>query len=376
MSIPDTSFQIKTITWSEFSFQTPILLQDENGPCPLIALVNTLLLSFEFDSQKVGGISNDLKLVGVDGLRTQLLNQPKNSIKLETLLGLVGNLIMSITEISPDYEDSASKLLDILPKLHTGLSVNPNLITGEFPPADISTVLFTNLFGLNFMHGWVLDSDIKLIQELETFDEVQLSILEHTNSNEESGSSKDQLYVYSSEWLEDNKSQMTIFGLEKLRHTLEQNEFTIFFRNNHFNTLFKGPDMKLYLLLTDTSFKNSKKIVWQSLTSISGKEDIFYTGDLFPILDEDLQDIERADDADDVDGNYQLIKQLQLEDDERMAQEMQDRFNTPRPQQTSKKVRKSDTKTKKTINQNTQTTDKSGSPKVSDKKKKPNCVIT
>lgn len=42
--ISRTNYEIKLIEWSETTLRTPILLQDKNGPCPLIALVNTLVL--------------------------------------------------------------------------------------------------------------------------------------------------------------------------------------------------------------------------------------------------------------------------------------------------------------------------------------------
>ncbi|CAH2350229.1 ubiquitin carboxyl-terminal hydrolase MIY1 [[Candida] railenensis] len=366
LPVPDTYFAIKTITWSEFSFQTPILLQDENGPCPLIALVNTLVLQYEFESQTSIDSTSDVRLNGIHSLRSILLEKG-NKISLQELLEHIGFLLVTITNSEAD----ASKLLDLLPQLHTGLSVNPNLVTGEFPPEDVSTILFQSVFGLQFKHGWVLDADIGLIQKLECFDQIQDELL-----NDEFGRQ-----TSSGVWLEDNKTQMTAFGLEKLKQSLQPNEFTIFFRNNHFNTLFKnGSDEKLYLLLTDKSFNSKRKIIWQSLTTPSGKEDIFYTGDFFPILDEDLGDIEHVgDNPDDID--LQLIKQLQEEDDQRMAQEMQDRFNKPAPKKSESSTKKLEP-TKKSGSSFSRRKSKKSTPPVeveepvsTEKKKKPTCVI-
>ena len=48
-----TSFKIKPILWSEYDHHALILLQDENGPCALIALVNTVILKHQIESRKV-----------------------------------------------------------------------------------------------------------------------------------------------------------------------------------------------------------------------------------------------------------------------------------------------------------------------------------
>ncbi|CAK7901310.1 ubiquitin carboxyl-terminal hydrolase MIY1 [[Candida] anglica] len=353
-TIEDTRvfFSIKHISWSEYGFHTPILLQDANGPCPLIALVNTLLLKYEFDIQQQ---QESVKLAGINDLRKHLLRL-ETKIYLDDLLSRLGDLIVNIAETSPDCEGDAAKLLDLLPQLHTGLSVNPNLITGKFPKDDLSTVLFTSLFELNFEHGWVLDEDVTVIRELEFFDKIQDFLL--TNEEE----------VQTKEWLDANKTQVTNAGLEKLSDSLDFNNFAIYFRNNHFNTLFKSGSGDLFLLMTDSSLKSSKNIIWQSLTTVSGKDDIFYTGDFFPILDEDLQEIENqrgeVDDSDMI-----LVKQLQEEEDQRMAEEMHKKYQNIHTKAT-KKLEAQDKKSELISKSKKQQT------KDSDKKKKSSCIIT
>ena len=46
-------------------------------------------------------------------------------------------------------------------------------------------------------------------------------------------------------------------------------EFQVFFRNNHFNTLFKY-ESHLYLLLTDIGYEHQGGYVWERLTEIDG----------------------------------------------------------------------------------------------------------
>ena len=144
-------FQIKVITWSEYEHRTPILLQDLNGPCPLIALVNTLLLKNEIDIrnetfnpiQDEFQVNRQRKSDGINNLKLLLLKDHLNagSITLTKLLAQLGDILLVMLEV---YQNKVSNynldnLLKSLPLLHTGLSVNPNLVDGEFPPEDLST---------------------------------------------------------------------------------------------------------------------------------------------------------------------------------------------------------------------------------------------
>ncbi|KJP88183.1 hypothetical protein AK88_02130 [Plasmodium fragile] len=56
-----------------------------------------------------------------------------------------------------------------------------------------------------------------------------------------------------SEFLETYKTQLTLVGLQLLQENLNPNQLVAFFRNNHFNTLFKYEN-KLFLLAADISF--------------------------------------------------------------------------------------------------------------------------
>ncbi|KOB64157.1 hypothetical protein PFHG_05519 [Plasmodium falciparum HB3] len=56
-----------------------------------------------------------------------------------------------------------------------------------------------------------------------------------------------------SEFLETHKTQLTKVGLKLLHETLNPNQLVAFFRNNHFNTLFKYEN-KLFILAADISF--------------------------------------------------------------------------------------------------------------------------
>ena len=347
-------FQIKVITWSEYEHQTPILLQDLNGPCPLIALVNTLLLKNEIDvrNETFNPVQDEYqanrqrKFDGINNLKLLLLKDHSNtgSIDLSRLLSQLGDILLVMLEVHGNKVSNydLDKLLESLPLLHTGLSVNPNLINGEFPPEDLSTTLF-DLFDLKLRHGWYFCPSMdsisnssepgvsggvsleSIFRELQTFDEIQDFLLYEPGDDiqEDRRIEIQEKQKMIKVWLDNNPTQLTDVGMKHLNKTLRPEEFIVFFRNNHFSTLYKKAENDFYSLLTDASFDRSdrsyKNIVWQSFISVSGKDDLFFTGDFAPALGDD--------ESNGNDNDYMLIKQLQEEEDEAIAKQMQKRYN-------------------------------------------------
>jgi len=76
------------------------------------------------------------------------------------------------------------------------------------------------------------------------------------------------------EFYESSLSQLTYFGLSELHSKLNEGELCVFFRNNHFSTLYKF-NGALYLLVTDQGFLR-EPVVWEKLIEVEG-DSIFYT---------------------------------------------------------------------------------------------------
>ncbi|KAI3850623.1 hypothetical protein MKW92_016948 [Papaver armeniacum] len=73
-----------------------------------------------------------------------------------------------------------------------------------------------------------------------------------------------------------NASQLTIYGLFCLQEGLKERELCVFFRNNHFSTMFKL-NGELYLLATDQGYINQPDLVWEKLNEVNG-DTVFMTG--------------------------------------------------------------------------------------------------
>lgn len=350
-------FPVKEITWSAYEQKTPILLQEENGPCPLIALVNTFLLASDIESRTTALLDNSKTdpsaPVASAGLRSLLMRHVGGEVLLLDLLSCLGDTLLEIPLLEPEV---VKQLLESLPLLHTGLTVNPNVTTGRFPDQDLAATIF-GAFGLNFVHGWIrqpgeLDEELEqAVLRLQTFDALQDFML--TADEEETRGI--------ALWLEQNSTQLTRYGLSVMDNEMEADSVAIFFRNNHFSTVYKGRNNDFYLLLTDTAFIKRPSFVWQSMISASGTDDLFFTGDFVPLEDEPHPE------SDDL----AVVRQLQEEEDAAMAKKLQSSFNSGRRKQ------KGATVSERAAVSDDAARGKTGAPAAGEKKKKKkgNCVI-
>lgn len=327
------SFPVKRICWSQYEHETPILLQEANGPCPLIALVNTLLLQndvhkleAELNPKSNSNNVDSKHIESVAKVRLLLNRNLDLRVALSEVLACLGDVLLDIYR----DEDSSvvNKLLESLPLLHTGLSVDPNLYEGGFAQGDLGQQMF-EAFGLVFVHGWLWDPSENVHEEhfrkLATFDRIQDFLL----NPKEDPVVKADLH----QWLDRHSTQLTAHGLKVLDARLEAGSLAVFFRNNHFLTIYKAHEHDFYLLITDSSLA-SNKCVWQSIISVLGKDDLFFTGDFVPLLENsELVPFVLHEDL-------ELVRQLQEEEDAAMAQRMQKRYDDRQPKTLPKELEK------------------------------------
>lgn len=325
----EIAFAVKRITWSQYEHETPILLQEANGPCPLIALVNTLLLQndilqreadFNPKSKSVGGAARHTESIGK--IRALLHRHLDQNVPLNEVLACLGDVLLDV------YDDLSvvNRLLENLPLLHTGLSVNPNVYRGGFP-RDLSSEIF-DAFGLHFVHGWIWDPVVdprkEYFERLQTFDDIQDFLL---HPDEDPAVKAD-----IQQWLDNHSTQLTAHGLKRLDEKIAPDSLAVFFRNNHFMTIYKAHDHDFYLLVTDLSLLG--KCVWQLMVLVSGSEDLFFAGNFVPILEN--SDLGLFNDHEDLN----LVRQLQEEEDAAMAQRMQKKYEKRTPALPKEKTEK------------------------------------
>lgn len=296
-------YQIKQIRWHDVNKPgirtSPILTQNLNGPCPLLALVNALVLSTP------SGIDTAL----VETLRT------RETVSLGLLLDAVFDELMSgrrgtAAQELPDVSD----LYKFLLALHTGLNVNPMFVADTDATHGNSAVTnssagkaggFENTqdmklyrtFNIPLMHGWLPEADSeaaaafnRVAKSYETSQYVQFQE-EELEAKLQSGDplTPDEQQMFTDiltikEFLQQWPTQLTDHGLKVLKNSLQSGQVAILFRNDHFSTLFKDPRTdKLLTLVTDQGYSSHDEIVWESLVDVHGQGSELFSGDFRPV---------------------------------------------------------------------------------------------
>ncbi|XP_077477333.1 ubiquitin carboxyl-terminal hydrolase MINDY-2 [Stigmatopora argus] len=242
-------YHIKWIKWREES--TPIITQNENGPCPLLAIMNVLLLAWKVKMPPMMEI-----------------------ITAEQLMEYLGDYILETKpkEISEaqrlNYEQNMSDAMAVLHKLQTGLDVNVKF-TGvrvfEYTP---ECIVF-DLLDIPLYHGWLVDPQMHDIVKAVgncSYNQLVEKIIscKQSDNSELAGEG-----IVAEQFLNSTATQLTYHGLCELTATVQEGELCVFFRNNHFSTMIKYKG-QLYLLVTDQGFLTEEKVVWESLHNVDG----------------------------------------------------------------------------------------------------------
>ncbi|CAL9691038.1 unnamed protein product [Knipowitschia caucasica] len=240
-------YQVKWINWKHK--QTPVVTQSQNGPCPLLAIINTLLLRWKvkFPAQT--------EVVTTEELMTHL-----------------GECVLSVTPREKsqgeelNFQQNISDVMSVLPKLCTGLDVNVRF-TGvsdfEFTP---ECIVF-DLLDIALYHGWLLDPQspeaVAAVGKL-SYNQLVEKIIDCKHSSD---SSKVSQGLAAEQFLDSTASQLSYHGLCELTSKVTEGEICVLFRNNHFSTMVKTQG-HLYLLVTDQFL--SESVVWESLHNVEG----------------------------------------------------------------------------------------------------------
>jgi len=317
--------------------QKNIITQNINGPCPLLALCNILILR--------GDILIPLK---------------KKEITYEEIIDILGDYIARHTgnldnnnSISNDTNNNSNDndnnsecnfqdVLDIIPTLKKGLDINVKFDSVlSFEPSPAFTVF--KYFNIKLVHGWTVDPEDKetykiIVKECGNYNKVVEKIIESDSANNSRNNlnasqdslntknKKEELYhtgMVCKNFIESNASQLTYHGLTSIPEVLNVDEPTAFFRNNHFLTLIKTKDNNMYTLVTDQGFVNEKRIVWESLSTIDG-DSIFVDGLFRKYNERSNNDLVRNSPSEDLD--YAIALSLQ-EDEQNKRNEMLRRMN-------------------------------------------------
>ena len=303
------TYPIKHITWMDpitgSPRTSPIMVQNANGPCPLLALVNALTLSTPANANTAL----------VETLRV------REQVSLGLLLDAVFDELMSGRR-----GDAAQELPDVgelyafLVTLHTGMNVNPRFVPVESQIPEVMDASETtrpttahdfrrpggfeettemklySTFSIPLIHGWLPPRShpafAALTRSARTYEDAQNLMFreeELEDKLQQLGLDQDeqlQLEDIASikYFLSSSATQLTGYGLDTITEALLPGSIAILFRNDHFSTLYKHPRSgQLLVLVTDMGYAGHDEVVWESLVDVRGEGSEFFSGDFRPV---------------------------------------------------------------------------------------------
>ncbi|KAI5818968.1 hypothetical protein BZA77DRAFT_260007 [Pyronema omphalodes] len=262
----------------------PILLQNLNGPCPLMALVNAITISTP--PSRSSALADVLR--------------KREQVSLNLLVEAVFEELMS--RDLPDGQDlpDVSDLFAFLIALHTGMNVNPRFNTAPGEPGAFEQTKELQLyaaFSVPLVHGWLPSPDTAhasaLQRSAKSYDETQTLLFAEeelitklTSGSNLTATDEEQKLLTDApiirEFIEANPTQLTTYGLETLRRLPEWKP-SILFRNDHFSTIIRRPNGELVALVTDMGFASHQEVVWERIADVAGRNNIFLSGDFRPV---------------------------------------------------------------------------------------------
>ncbi|OMO89682.1 hypothetical protein CCACVL1_07712, partial [Corchorus capsularis] len=225
--------------------------------------VETMVVSLAKDTASVDGNHTEISL-GVEKVETQSTSAAANHDILDNMNGCDTTEVTSLSLQNADSDSSS----------------------GRIHHADVPEAFTSSLDGSEPIYEGeecILDSVPTTYEDREPIYEGEVILAEQADKRVVEGCnmrSKDEITPQQGElirnFLKNNASQLTFYGLFCLQDGLKERELCVFFRNNHFSTMFKY-DGELYLLATDQGYLNQPDLVWEKLNEVNG-DTLFMTG--------------------------------------------------------------------------------------------------
>lgn len=159
---------------------------------------------------------------------------------------------------------------------------------------ETSDLRFYRTFGVPLIHGWLASwssPEHKAMKRIAQYHEdIQLlpfckHELEDRVMRGQSLSSEEEKQMADIQAIQkfveiENITQLSPFGLTQLSTELRPGSVSIFFRNDHFSTLYKHPQsQQLFTLVTDAGYASHAEVVWESLVDVTSFNSEFLSGD-------------------------------------------------------------------------------------------------
>jgi len=249
------------VVWEEKT-QSHRVLQEQQGPCPLIGIFNVLLLrgSVRLDTQMMWISFQEM----IDHIKRYFEQQLSKRSFRDVDSDKTANDIKN-------FEDARKHF----PNLEKGLDINVKFSEPDAFEFTTEVAMF-DVYGIRLVHAWTVDpqmTGLAFIRE-QSYNELTSFILseldEKSNLSDIDIAIIEQRKDLARSFLQETSSQITAHGLFRLHEVINESEICVLFRNNHFATITKHKG-KIYLLVTDRGLVNdTRSCYWQSLSTLDG----------------------------------------------------------------------------------------------------------
>lgn len=255
----DTQWSVKDIVWR--GRDAKIIMQNENGPCSLIALTNVLLLQN----------------------RVQITPPDRPAVSYAYVSDMLADYLLKI-HADPTQ---LSRVLNVLPKLMQGFQIDvffdqPTHFGSDTGADTSAELLLFRLAQVPLLHGWLPDpSDTSLyrsMQQVRSYNGATTAL-----ANEEAQSVRDSSTREVREFLHAYPTQLTPWGLHAVSNAIPPGELAVLFRNSHLSVVYRRREDEgvssmpaLYMLVTDAAFQMDDRTVWESLEDTNGHHTRFF----------------------------------------------------------------------------------------------------
>ena len=284
-----------------------VVLQQQNGPCPIIAIANVLSLRGHLDLRtpapsqpSPSHLSPSQPPQPPSSSSSSSSSSPplsppiRTSITFPELTSLIlvylrSSLLSTVVDKpSPSPRDEAvlanalanfDSVSSLLPLLERGLDVNPLFThTTHFEYTD--AIALFDLCQTRLLHGWLIDpSNAALTSALRShrsFNEASAFVLDDKAPPRE--------VALVRRWLDESASQLTMAGLRQLLEVVREDELCVHFRNNHFATITKKEGRLLHLCTDEGLYRSAPHIAWVQLVDVKGN-DVMLNETFSPAID-------------------------------------------------------------------------------------------
>ena len=244
-------------------FEVCYLLQGGNGPCPLLAICNVLLLR---------GVIR--------------LPEGCDTVSFSYLVDRLANVMIdknNTVDADETLRSTLDKSVGLLGGLNKGMDVDIRFSSVEGFEYSPEMSIF-DLLDVRVYHGWIVSEDDlsaypyvsqitynQAVEKIASYEEIKTKAMESADGFETVIETKKDIITEGeavAKWLGATSSQLTSDGLIQLHSSIQESDVAVFFRNNHFSVIHKRQSF-LFALVTDVGFRRTN-FMWESLDQLDG----------------------------------------------------------------------------------------------------------